>query len=736
MGVIEEEGFDFLTIHHFQFTIVQSLFHIITPYHSPCNPRKGSQRKARNVGAPERHDGMRTCSEEPDPSSAGFWRRSEGYAQNIQGKEKLISYFYGMISKATIDKIFSTIRVEEIIGEYVQLKRAGSNFKGLSPFHDEKSPSFVVSPSKQIWKDFSSGKGGTAISFLMEIESFTYPEALRHAAKKYGIEVEEDRREQTDEEKQSQTDKELLYKIHEIANDFFQQQMFETEEGKSIAYSYFKERELRDEIITKFQLGYAPEQKNAFTEFALEKGYSKEILEKSGLSIFPENSPGGIDRFRERVIFPIHSFSGRVLGFGARILRNNVKTAKYLNSPETEIYHKSQVLYGLNQGKQAISRNNLCLLVEGYMDVIALHQSGIENVVSSSGTALTVDQIKLIKRLTENVTILFDGDSAGIKASFRSIDMLLSEAMNIRVLLFPDGDDPDSFSRKHPQEYVENFIKNEAKDFIAFKAEILLKEAGDDPIRKAESIRDIVKSVAFVQNALKQEVYLKEVANKFGLSEQSLFNELNVQKQLQKQHISPQQRQAAQVQPKLEKVTEVLQTVDPLFILEEKLVELMLKYGDRVLDRVDEENNAYQITVIEEIMGHLREDEYEIQSVINKKIVDEIQIGIKDNELRSGNFFMTLLDETITGKVADALVDEYETSDWGKHQIFFSSEEEVVPKIVQDVIFRHKREFVMKIIMGMKDELSETKNNEETYKKIMNLTQLRKELDEKLFRIL
>lgn len=679
---------------------------------------------------------MRTCSEEPDPSSAGFWRRSEGYAQNIQGKEKLISYFYGMISKATIDKIFSTIRVEEIIGEYVQLKRAGSNFKGLSPFHDEKSPSFVVSPSKQIWKDFSSGKGGTAISFLMEIESFTYPEALRHAAKKYGIEVEEDRREQTAEEKQSQTDKELLYKIHEIANDFFQQQMFETEEGKSIAYSYFKERELRDEIITKFQLGYAPEQKNAFTEFALEKGYSKEILEKSGLSIFPENSPGGIDRFRERVIFPIHSFSGRVLGFGARILRNNVKTAKYLNSPETEIYHKSQVLYGLNQGKQAISKNNLCLLVEGYMDVIALHQSGIENVVSSSGTALTVDQIKLIKRLTENVTILFDGDSAGIKASFRSIDMLLSEAMNIRVLLFPDGDDPDSFSRKHPQEYVENFIKNEAKDFIAFKAEILLKEAGDDPIRKAESIRDIVKSVAFVQNALKQEVYLKEVANKFGLSEQSLFNELNVQKQLQKQHISPQQRQAAQIQPKLEKVTEVLQTVDPLFILEEKLVELMLKYGDRVLDRVDEENNAYQITVIEEIMGHLREDEYEIQSVINKKIVDEIQIGIKDNELRSGNFFMTLLDETITGKVADALVDEYETSDWGKHQIFFSSEEEVVPKIVQDVIFRHKREFVMKIIMGMKDELSETENNEETYKKIMNLTQLRKELDEKLFRIL
>ena len=641
-----------------------------------------------------------------------------------------------MISKQTIDKIFSTIRVEEIIGEYVQLKRAGSNFKGLSPFHDEKTASFVVSPSKQIWKDFSSGKGGTAISFLMEIESFTYPEALRHAAKKYGIEIEEDKRELTDEEKQSQTDKELLYKIHEIANDFFQDQMLETEEGRSIAYSYFKERELRDEIIRKFHLGYSPELKNAFTQFALDKGYSKEILEKSGLSIFPENAPNGIDRFRERVIFPIHSFSGRVLGFGARILKNNIKTAKYLNSPETEIYHKSSVLYGLNQSKQAISKNNLCLLVEGYMDVIALHQAGIENVVSSSGTALTVEQIKLIKRLTENVTILFDGDAAGIKASFRSIDMLLSEAMNIRVLLFPDGDDPDSFSRKHPQQFVENFIKEEAKDFIDFKAEILLKEAGSDPIKKAESIRDIVKSVAFVQNALKQEVYLKEVSNKFGLSEQSLFNELNVQKQLQKQQVSPQQRQEAQIQPKLERVTEASQTVDPLLVLEEKLVELMLKYGDRILDRADEENQAYQITVIEEIIGHLQEDNYEIQSGINKKIVEEIKIGIANKELRSGEFFITLLDEDISGKIADALVEPYENSDWGKHQIFFSSEEEVVPKIVQDVIFRHKRAFVMKIINDMKTELSETENNEETYKKIMNLTHLRKELDEKLFRVL
>lgn len=639
-----------------------------------------------------------------------------------------------MISKQTIDKILSTIRVEEIIGEYVQLKRTGSNFKGLSPFQDEKTPSFVVSPSKQIWKDFSTGKGGTAISFLMEIENFTYPEALRHAAKKYGIEVEETVQIQTEEQKLAQTEKELLYKIHEVANHFFQEQLYETEEGKTIGYSYFKERELNDEIIKKFHLGYSPEKKNAFTVYAQEKGYSNEILEKSGLSIFPENAPKGLDRFRERVIFPIHSFSGRVLGFGARILKSNVKTAKYLNSPETEIYHKSNVLYGLNQSKQAISRQNLCLLVEGYMDVIALHQAGIENVVASSGTSLTTEQIKLIKRLTENVTILFDGDNAGIKASFRSIDMLLSAGMNIRIVLFPDGDDPDSFSRKHPQDFVENYIKKEAKDFIDFKAEILLKEAGEDPIKKAESIRDIVKSVAFVQNALKQEVYLKEVSTKFGISEQSLFNELGVQKQVQQQNVRP---EIQKIQPqKLEVVLDDFSKTNPLLILEEKLVELMLKYGERVVERKDSENQSYQITVIEEIITHFEEDGYEIQSPLNKKIIKEIKEGISENQLRSGNFFFSLMDEELTGKVADALIEPYETSNWEKHNIYFSKEEEVVPKIVNDVMIRHKREYVIKMINDIKKTLSENVDNSENYQKIIKLNELRKEIDAELYRIL
>ena len=638
-----------------------------------------------------------------------------------------------MISQKTIDKIFSTIRVEEIIGEYVQLKRAGSNFKGLSPFHEEKTPSFVVSPSKQIWKDFSSGKGGTAITFLMEIEGFTYPEALRHAAKKYGIEIEEDQVEYSEEQKKAQSEREILYKIHEVANTFFQENLWETEEGKTIALSYFKERELHDDIIKKFQLGYSPEKKNAFTEYALAKGYEKEILEKSGISIFPENSPSGIDRFRERVIFPIHSFSGRVLGFGARILKSNVKTAKYLNSPETEIYHKSNVLYGLNQSKQAISRENLCLLVEGYMDVISLHQSGIENVVASSGTALTTEQIKLIKRLTENVTILFDGDAAGIKASFRSIDMLLSEGMNIRVVLFPDGDDPDSFARKNPRDFVEDFIKNQAKDFIDFKAEILLKEANNDPIKKAEAIRDIVKSIGFVSNALKQEVYLKQVSTQFGLSEQSLFNELGVQKQVVQQQ-KPSEKIEANV-VKLEKVQEFSETINPLLVLEEKLVELMLKFGQFKLFRKTPDNENYETTVIEEIINHLEEDQYQPISPLNQKIIEEIKAGIRQNELRSSDFFKTFMDEEVVTKTADALINAHETSNWEKHNIYFSKEEELVDKIVKDVIIRHKREFVVKIINDLKHQISE-ENSAETYLKIINLTKLKNKIDENLFRIL
>ncbi|MFS4470707.1 DNA primase [Chryseobacterium sp. T20] len=638
-----------------------------------------------------------------------------------------------MISKQTIDKIFSTIRVEEIVGEYVQLKRAGSNYKGLSPFHEEKSPSFVVSPSKQIWKDFSTGKGGTAISFLMEIENFTYPEALRHAAKKYGIEIEEDQREISEEAKNAQTEKDLLYKIHEVANTYFQEILWDDQEGRSIGLSYFKERELKDDIIKKFQLGYSPEKKNAFTTYALEKGYTKDILEKSGLSIFPENTPAGVDRFRERVIFPIHSFSGRVLGFGARILKNNVKTAKYLNSPETEIYHKSNVLYGLNQSKQAISRKNACLLVEGYMDVISLHMSGIENVVASSGTSLTTEQIKLIKRLTENVTILFDGDNAGIKASFRSIDMLLTEGMNIRVLLFPDGDDPDSFARKHPQDYVEKYIENEAMDFIDFKAEILLRDIGNDPIKKAEAIRDIVKSVSFVQNALKREVYLKEVSNKFGLSEQSLFNELDVQKQItqnQTHHVQQQQKEKTAA-PKMEVVPLDQEKEDPflydVLFMENKLVEHMLAFGDIILKRRNEQGEEYQITVIEEILHHFEEEQYVFLVKGNEIIITQVREGIQKDELRSGNFFVSFMDEEITTKVVDALIPLDELENWASRNIYPPNYGDKVADQIKGDVLLHKYRYIDYLIKETAKELDQYSSTDEVkyYELIKKITLLK-----------
>lgn len=641
-----------------------------------------------------------------------------------------------MITKDTIDKIFAAARIEEIIGEYVQLKRAGSNLKGLSPFVDEKSPSFIVSPSKQIFKDFSSGKGGGVITFLKELEGFSYPEALRYLAKKYGISVEEDIVEMSAEQQQQRNQKDLIFKIHEVANDFFVDQLWEKEEGQQIGLSYFKERELRQDIIKKFQLGYSPEKKDAFTKFSLEKGYDKETLEKSGLSIFPENAPNGIDRFRERVMFPIHSFSGRVLGFGGRILNNNLKTAKYLNSPETEIYHKSNVLYGLFQSKQAISKHNHCLLVEGYMDVIALHQAGLENVVASSGTALTVEQIKLIKRLTENVTILFDGDAAGIKASFRSIDMLLSEGMNIRIALFPDGDDPDSFSRKHPQDYVEKFIKENAKDFIDFKAEILFRETGNDPIKKAEAIREIVKSVAFVTNGLKQEIYLKQVATQFQLSEQNLFNELQLQKDSKNQDFKPKVQKEQSQQIKLEIVKEPELSINPLILLEDKLVELMLKFGDFILEESDADGNKYETTVIQTILHHLEEDDCEIQTEINQKIIREIRLGLQENELRSGNFFFTLMDDDISGKMADTMINPYDTSDWSKFNIYFSKEEEVVQKLVKDIVLRHKREYIVKLVDDLKNQLDSYENKDDVYQHIIKLMTFKNQLDAKLFRIL
>jgi len=400
-----------------------------------------------------------------------------------------------LISRSTIDRVFETARVEEVIGEFVQLKKAGSNWKGLSPFSDERSPSFMVSPVKQIWKDFSTGKGGNAVSFLMEHEHYSYPEAIKYLAKKYNIEIEET--EQTDEQKQQADERESMFLVSEFARDYFHKILVEDNQGKAIGLSYFKERGFTDETIKKFQLGYALNEWEAFTSEALNKGYNLKYLESTGLTIVKQDllsSTGTkqFDRFKGRVLFPIHSMSGRVLGFGGRILTNDKKAAKYLNSPESDIYHKSNVLYGIHYAKQSIAKEDNCFLVEGYTDVISMHQKGIQNVVSSSGTALTENQIRLINRLTKNITILFDGDAAGIRASIRGIDLILEQGMNVRVLMFPDGDDPDSFAKKVSEEELKEYLQNNSQDFINFKVSLLMDEAKNDPVKKAGLIRDIV----------------------------------------------------------------------------------------------------------------------------------------------------------------------------------------------------------------------------------------------------
>src|SRR4051812_4038323 len=433
-----------------------------------------------------------------------------------------------MITKPTIDRITEAIDIVEVIGEFVQLKKRGANYVGLSPFANERTPSFTVSPAKGIFKDFSSGKGGSAVTFLMELEKFSYPEALKWLAKKYSIEVEETV--ESFENKEEENHRESLMIVTGYAAKFFHESLLETDEGKSIGLSYFKERGFNNDTIKKFELGYSPDQWEAFTGQALKEGYQEEFLAETGLSVKRDN--GSLyDRYRGRVMFPIHSFTGRVIAFGGRTLKNDKNVPKYVNSPESEIYHKSNVLYGLYFAKKAIRDEDNCYLVEGYADVLSVHQAGIENVVASSGTSLTTEQIRLISRFTQNITILYDGDAAGIKASLRGLDMILEEGLNVKVVLFPDGHDPDSYVRLVGTNGFKKHIEDNKKDFILYKTTLLLKEVGNDPIKKSEVIRDIVESIAKIPDSIKASVFIKECSHILQIDERALLSELNKMRQ-------------------------------------------------------------------------------------------------------------------------------------------------------------------------------------------------------------
>ena len=542
---------------------------------------------------------------------------------------------YILISKETIEKVFDQARVEEVIGDFVQLKRSGSNMKGLSPFVNEKSPSFMVSPVKQIWKDFSSGKGGNSVTFLMEHEHFTYPEAIKYLANKYGIEVEETI--VSNEDIEQANEKESMYLVSEFARDYFHKTMLNTDEGQAIGLSYFKERGFSKETIEKFQLGYSPDIWDAFTKEALGKAYKLEYLEKTGLTIVKQEDGKTFDRFKGRVMFPIQSMSGRVLGFGGRILTNDKKAAKYLNSPESEIYYKSKVLYGIFQAKQAIAKQDNCYLVEGYTDVIQFNQSGIENVVASSGTALTPDQIRLVNRLTNNITVLFDGDAAGLRASIRGIDLILEAGMNVKVCSFPDGEDPDSFAKNNSYEVLKQYLDENSKDFIQFKADLLVKEANNDPIKKAELIRDMVQSISKISDQIKREVYIKECSRIMDISEDVLYNTLA---QMLKKDISDANKKYTEEKKAFEvhKNNEQLQPekINILYELEQKIIEILLINGSKTDDFTEtflskdeagtilevKETNTYK--VYEKIYLALQEDEIELSNPMFKTIYTDI----------------------------------------------------------------------------------------------------------------
>ena len=667
-----------------------------------------------------------------------------------------------MISRSTIDRVFETARVEEVIGEFVQLKKAGSNFKGLSPFVDEKSPSFMVSPVKQIWKDFSTGKGGNAISFLMEHEHYTYPEAIKWLAKKYNIEIEET--EQSSEEKAQMNERESMFLVSTYAKDYFHDVMLNSNKGKAIGLSYFKERGFRDDIIKTFELGYCLDEWDAFTKAALAKGYDLKYLASTGLTIVKENRQ--FDRFKGRVLFPIHSMSGRILGFGGRILTADKKAAKYLNSPESDIYHKSKILYGLFQAKKEIAKQDNCYLVEGYTDVISFHQSGIENVVASSGTALTSDQIRLVNRLTKNITVLFDGDAAGIRASIRGIDLILEQGMNVKVVQFPDGEDPDSFAKSHSNEELKKYLEDSAQDFINFKVSLLLKDSNNDPIKKAGVIRDIVMSISKIPDGIQREVYVQECARIMDISERVLFSELAqiIAKGVQeKNKVSRQQNNAqqdpnapppeyflAQEQAQMGVVkggVVSLEKIDEISKFEKEIIKILLLHGNKEAEFIEEiesedeegkvliTSRKYNNNVSAEIYVHLHDDEMEFTNTIFQEIYTEILHQLNQSEKLEINALVNHQNKEIASTVTSILMDEdeekYQLSDWEGQNIEVKMA--LLSKQVNDVVFNLRRVLIGKKIEELiKEATGEIAIDLETVK---GYTSLRIRLFEKLNRV-
>lgn len=649
-----------------------------------------------------------------------------------------------MIPRDTIQSIIDAARIDEVVGDFVQLKKRGVNLLGLCPFHNERTPSFTVSPAKGIFKCFGCGKAGNSVNFIMEHEKYSYPEALRYLANKYTIEIEE--QEPTPEEKQLDTDRDSLFALNSFAQKFYTQTLSQTEEGRAIGLSYFIERGFREDIIEKFQLGFSPTAWDAFTQHALKHGYSEKYLVESGLTISKEGKL--YDRFRERVMFPIHNLTGKVIGFGGRILTSDKTKPKYVNSPESEVYNKSKSLYGIWLARGAIVARDNCYLVEGYTDVISLHQSGIENVVASSGTSLTNDQIKLINKYTRNITILYDGDPAGIKASFRGIDMILEQGMNVKIVLFPDGEDPDSYARKNRSADVEAFIASQSDDFIAFKTRLLLGETNNDPIKKAGLIHEIIQSISLIPDGIIRPLYIRQCAEIMGLAEQTLMNELNrvlrkrklkgAQEESVKEEVQDQQL----VAPPQEQVLDITDCSAQ----ELDVIRVLLHFSDKVLKfkqpgNEPEEIVIFEVGVAEYICNDLRANQIVFDSPVYQMIFEAYCEGVDKQELPDEKYFLMHVDHALADTAINIITQRYELSPgWEEIKIYVPLEadklEDTVSQAVLSLMHRKLSAMIFTNQKQMKELPADSEEWADHLSRDIHLKQARNEISRRLGRTL
>lgn len=607
-----------------------------------------------------------------------------------------------MIDRNTVERIIDAAEITDVIGEFVSLKRRGVNYLGLCPFHDEKTPSFTVSSVKGIYKCFGCGKGGNSVNFIMEHEQLSYPDALRFLAKKYNVEIVE--KEETEEEKRLKTERDSLLIATDFASKYFEKQLHTHSEGISVGLSYFKERGFRNDIVKKFQLGFSLNSRDAFSKSALSKGYKKEILVKTGLSIQRENMDV-FDRFWGRVMFPIHNLAGRVIAFGGRTLRNDKKTAKYLNSPESELYHKSRILYGIYFAKRSIVQQDKCFMVEGYTDVISLHQTGIENVVASSGTSLTVEQIKLVKRFTQNLTILYDGDNAGIKASLRGINLVLEQGLNVKVLLLPDGEDPDSFSKKMSSAEFIEYINKHEEDFIKFKTRLLLGEAKNDPIKRANLISDIVSSITIIPDKIVRSVYVRECSEILQMKEEILYSEIAKQKGVQyEKKIKGQQNTRQAPPPVFTPNIEIVSSQNMSEAFEKELVWILINHGTKCLYDDTSENIAQFI--IKEIENDQLEFRNELYYLIFQEFKNKIEKGITPE----GKYFLNYSNEKVNSFAADMLQSKYELSNlWKKGDGIVKIKEIILEESVPKIVLEYKSKRVAELLKETLQKIKTTK---------------------------